>query len=99
MAQVARDLRRQPDVDYHLDYQFRAWGSIPEYTDRWPEMDAIDKEVFHLEWVGITESRLEQLQRWAEQGLLTPTQRDHYDELQQLVAQHRPAAEALLSEP
>lgn len=98
MAQVARDLHPRPDVDYHLDYQFRAWAGIPEYTEWWPDMDAVDREVFHLEWVGITEGRLDQLRQWAEQGLLTTAQRDRYRQLLELVAQHRPTIEALLNE-
>lgn len=98
MAQVAQRLHRQPDVDYHLDYQFRAWQGIPEYAEWWLEMDGTEKEVFHLEWIGITESRLDQLQQWAEQGLLTPAQCERYDQLLELVAQHRPTVEALLRE-
>ena len=43
------------------------WEGIPEYAERWAEMDVIDKEVFHLEWVGIIESRLRELQRWVAQ--------------------------------
>lgn len=76
--------------DYLLDYQFRAWESIPEYVEWWPEMDATQREVFHLEWIGITESRLEELQRWSNQGLLTATQRARYKELQKLIAEYRP---------
>ena len=54
MAQVAR----RPDIEYHLDYQFNAWRSIPDYADWWPDVDVVDKEVFHLEWLGIYEIRL-----------------------------------------
>ncbi len=96
MAQVARDLQAQPDIDYHLDYQFGAWESVSEYAEWWPEMDVTQKEVFHLEWVGITESRLAELQRWAEQSRFTPTQRGRYEQLLKLVAQHRPTLQALL---
>src|SRR5690242_15755267 len=58
MAQVAHSTKLQPDVDYHLDYQFQAWESVPEYAAWWPDMDGTQREAFHLEWVGITESRL-----------------------------------------
>jgi hypothetical protein len=98
VAQVAQDLDRQPDIDYHLDYQFRAWESIPEEAERWPETDVIDKEVFHLEWVGIVESRLEELQHWAEQGMMTSAQHSRYGNLLELVAQQRPALETMLRE-
>ena len=90
MAQVAREPRSRTDIDYHLDYQFRSWQSVPEYADWWPGMDVTGQEVFHLEWVGITESRLHQLREWAAQGPLTPAQRARYGELLRLVARHRP---------
>jgi hypothetical protein len=102
MAQVARTPEgqaarsAQPDIDYHLDYQFRAWRSVPEYAEWWPDMDVVDKEVFHLEWVGITESRLADLRQWAEEGRLSLAQRARYDELLQLVAKYRPVVDGLL---
>ena len=98
MAQVARDPRLESDIDYHLEYQFHQWNNIPDVAEHWAEMDAIDQEVFHLEWVGITESRLTMLGQWAEQGLLTPAQRARYDELLQLVARCRPLLDDLLAE-
>ena len=96
MAQVNRTTDMQPEIDYHLDYQFQSWQGIPEYAGWWPEMEASEKEVFHLEWVGITQSRLGQLQRWAEQGCLTPAQQARYEELLQLIERHRPTLEWLL---
>jgi hypothetical protein len=96
MAQVTRKRRTSPDIEYHLDYQFSSWNGIPEYAEWWPEMDSIEREVFHLEWVGITEARLDQLQQWAERGLLTTRQRARYAELLKLVAEQRPTLERLL---
>ena len=61
-------------------------------------MDAIDREVFQLEWMGITESRLAQLEQWAEQDLLTPEQRARYDYLLRLVARSRTLLDHLLAE-
>lgn len=96
MANVVRDQGVQPDIDYHLDYQFDAWNSVQDHAMQWPTMDAIDKEVFHLEWVGITESRLQELQRWFHRGYLTPGQEARYQELLRLVAQNRPTLARLL---
>ncbi len=96
MAQVARGLDQQPDVDYHLDYQFRSWESVPEYTEWWSDMDASQREAFHLEWMGITEDRLRQLREWSDQGVLTPSQQSRYEDLMRLVAEQRPGLEALL---
>jgi hypothetical protein len=98
MAQVARDPKLESDIDYHLGYQFHQWTNVPDIAEHWAEMDAIEQEVFHLEWLGITESRLTTLGHWAEQGLLTPAQRARYDELLELVACHRPLLEQLLAE-
>ena len=98
MAQVARDPGLEADIDYHLEYQFHQWNDIPDLAEHWAELDAIDQEVFHLEWVGITESRLTLLEQWAEQDLFTPAQRARYDELLQLVARCRPLLDRLLAD-
>ena len=98
MAQVARDPRLESDIDYHLEYQFHQWDNLPDIAEHWTEMDAIDREVFQLEWVGITESRLTLLEQWAEQDLLTPAQRARYDELLRLVARCRPLLDNLFAE-
>lgn len=99
MAQVAREPQAPLDIDYHLDYQFRQWASIlPWYATHDAELDVVDLEVFQVEWSGITESRLAQLQRWAEQEMLTPPQRRRYDEPVRLVARHRPLVQTLLAE-
>ena len=98
MAQVARDPRLESDIDYHLEYQYHQWDNLPDIAAQWAEMDAIDREVFQLEWVGITESRLVLLEQWAEQDLLTPAQRARYEELLRLVARCRPLLDDLLTE-
>ncbi len=98
MAQVARDSRLEADIDYHLEYQFHQWNNIQDIAEHWAEMDAIDREVFQLEWLGITESRLTLLEQWAEQDLLTLAQRARYDELLRLVARCRPLLDHLLAD-
>jgi hypothetical protein len=97
MAQVAGGTAAQPDVDYHLDYQFRAWESVREYVAWWSDMDWSQREAFHLEWVGITEARLRELRRWAEEGRLTPAQQARYAALMALVAERRDALTRLLA--
>ncbi|MDQ2785443.1 MAG: hypothetical protein M3Y58_10645 [Chloroflexota bacterium] len=98
MAQVAHSTELQPNLGYHLSYQFQAWKSIPEYVEWWPEMDGTQREVFHLEWVGITESRLTALQQWAERGLLTDSQRAQYEGLLECIARYRPLLDRLLQD-
>jgi hypothetical protein len=87
MANVVRTQELQPDIDYHLDYQLEA---------QWSTMDSSEREIFHLEWVGITESRLQQLEQWSREGRLSKLQRARYHELLQLVTRNRPALEHLL---
>jgi hypothetical protein len=50
-----------------------------------------------MEWP-IREDRLRQLQQWAKQGVLTPTQRTRYEALLQLVTEHRSLLEQLLQD-
>ena len=57
----------------------------------------VQQLVFVHEWA-IRESGLRTLRDYAEQGLLTPPQRDRYQQLLELVAQHRPTLEAMLAE-
>jgi hypothetical protein len=102
MAQVsqtpaAQDLL-ESKIDRYLDYELGAWRSVPEYAARWPEMDAVDREAFHLHWKGVTEAYLCELQLWADEGRLGPAQLAEYRRLQALIAQHRPTLEALLAE-
>lgn len=96
MAQVAPHLGRPADIDWALNYQRMQWSEIPWYAEQWAEWDSTLKEDFQMEWVGITEHWLRELQSWAEQGLLTPEQCARYDALMKLIAQHRPALEKLL---
>ena len=94
MAQVsqtpAAQDRLQGKIDHYLDYELGAWRSVPEHAARWPEMDAVDREAFHLHWSGVTEAYLRELERWAGEGRLSPAQLAEYRRLQALVAQHRP---------
>ena len=95
MVDVARSEQLRPDVDYHIDYQLAAWNSVREYAAWWPDLDPLDKEVFQLEWTGITESRLRELQRWAERGYLSPEQQGRYRQLVDLVEDVRPVLDKL----
>ncbi len=97
MAQLVSQAVTKPNIDYHLDYQYGRWESIPEYAAWWPEMNVAEREVFHLEWVGITESRLRDLQEWVDQGHLSDAQLSRFREIMVLVAQHRPTIERLLA--
>jgi hypothetical protein len=96
MAQRAVDQQMYPQIERALDYQWGHWSDLTWWFERWPAMDAVEKEVFEVEWSGITEYRLAELGRWSEEGLLTPQQSTRYGELTQLVNDRRPALLAML---
>jgi hypothetical protein len=98
MAQQAVDQQLYERIEQTLDYQWGQWGDLSWWVERWPEMDMIDKEVFQIEWSGITEYRLTELQRWAKEGLLTPEQSTRYNELARLIDERRPVLQALLND-
>ena len=102
MAQISQTTAAQNllqgKIDQYLDYEVGVWRSVPEYAARWPEMDAVDREAFHLHWKGVTEAYLCELERWAGEGRLGPGQLAEYRRLRALIARHRPTLEALLAE-
>lgn len=89
---------RKPDVDGYLNYQFDAWARVPEHARGWNRLDRFEQEMLHLEWLGVTESRLRELDRWLKQNLFTPAQKARHAELQLLVARMRPTLEAMFSD-
>jgi hypothetical protein len=101
MAQVSElptaEDHLQSRIDHYLDYELSAWRSVPEYASQWSEMDAADRETFHLHWRGVTEAYLDALERWANAGQLNAAQLAEYGQLHELIAQNRPAIEALLA--
>ena len=97
MAQVVPDAERGAWIDDYLEYLIREWESIPGLAAEWDEWDDLSQLTFVVNW-GVPADRLAQLHQWAEQGLLTPAQRQRYEQLLQLVAQHRPTLEELLKD-
>jgi hypothetical protein len=102
MAQVEAKHHEAPpaqstEIDRKLEYQLQAWRGVPEQAAWWPQMDAGDKEAFQLEWAGITEGRLRDLETLAASGILSSVQRARYAELQALVAEQRPVLARLFA--
>ena len=89
---------RKPDIDSLLNYQFDAWKRVPTYARDWNPLDDFEREMFHLEWIGVTESRLRELDRFLKQGIFTSSQRARYEELSRLITQMRPILETMFSE-
>ncbi len=72
-------------------------GAVPDYAEEFETWDDVQQLAFVHEW-DIREGRLSQLRQYAKQALLTPPQLDRYEQLLELVAQHRPTLEAMLAE-
>ena len=93
MAQVTRNV--EAHVDYLLDYLLSRWQEIPVIADEWRTWDAVQKEVFDLEW-GLKEERLDELESYANGGKLTAEQVARYAKLRDMVAAQRAVLERLL---
>lgn len=89
---------RKPDVDSHLDYLLAAWAGVPDVARRWDSLDSFEQEMFRLEWQGVTESRLRELERWRRQTTFAPAHQSRYEELIRLVARVRPTLDALFAD-
>ena len=97
MAQVAQDPQLRERIESYLSYLTEEREALPEIAAEWDEWEDLDQLDFVLEWP-IREGRLRQLQQWAAQGVLTPTQRMGYEALLQLVTEHRFLLERLLQD-
>ena len=97
MAQVVKGSQLHEWIDDYLTYLKRAWEDIPALAAEWDEWDEHSKLVFDVN-LGVPNDRLYQLREWAAQGLLTPAQRERYDELLRLVDRHRPTLARLLGD-
>ena len=95
MAQLTKTSETQEHTDYLIDYLARAWSNIPDIERNWSMLDAVEKEVFQHEWVGITEVRLEQLVDLSRRESLTEEQRSRFEQVMEVVAQHRPVVDYL----
>ncbi len=82
-------------IDAFLAYCLREWDAVPEIAEEWDTWSDGDRLEFALEWP-IREDRLQQLGGWARQGVFTPAQRRRYDQLNAVVATHRPLVQLLL---
>lgn len=96
MAQVTHTPALRERIDFALDYVAREWEGVPDLVQEWAEWEELDRTIFEHEWA-IPESHLAYLNRWAEQGLLSPEQRARYQELLLLIARHRPTLEGLFA--
>jgi hypothetical protein len=97
MAQVAQARELRERIEGFLSYALDEWASVPEYTAEFEGWDDVQQLDFVQEWA-IRESALEVLRDYAHREVLTPEQRGRYEQLEQLVALHRPAVQQLLAD-
>lgn len=96
MAAVARDRRADERIDAFLSFCIREWEALPDVADEWAEWGDLERLEFAVEW-SIREDRLSQLKQYSEQDRFTRPERDRYDRLLMLVAEHRPILDKLLA--
>ena len=97
MASLAQQTELATWIDRSLDYLTREWGAIPEIASEWNVWDEADRLDFVLEWP-LREDALRQLWQWDSEGRLTPAQRRRYEQLRELIHQHRATLERLLED-
>jgi len=93
MAQVA-EVDVQERIDFLLDYLLRAWRELPEverYIDRWELVEQID---YIEEWAPKM-ALMDELRRYASDGMLTDRQQERYRDLLSLVRKYRATLEGL----
>lgn len=95
MAAVAR----QPEIDGwiedYLSYLIGEWEAVPAMAAEWDQWSANDRLDFSLEWP-IREDRLRQLEHWADESLLSPSQCDRFRHLLDLIGRYGPTLQKLL---
>ena len=97
MASVTRHTELATWIDQSLDYLTGDWKAIPEIAADWDNRDELERLDFVVEWP-LREDRLLQLKQWHQEGLLTPPQRERFDELRWLIQHHRATLERVLAD-
>jgi len=79
------------DVDHFLDVALREWQLIPELDS----CDPLFVESFLTDWP-VVEDRLARLDRWEQEGLMTPIQSEKLSKIHRLEAKYRTLVESKL---
>jgi hypothetical protein len=92
MAQVAGSVSQR--IDLLLRHASDTWARLPAIEAEIGGWDLLDRIDFVEEWP-LEEQKLEELERYAAAGALTPRQRARYEDLQHLVERNRPIIQRL----
>ncbi len=95
MAQVAYDT--QTRITRFLEYLIREWQNLPNVAQQWNTWEEDERLDFVLEWPLRTD-RLQEIETYDKQGLLTPAQSERYKTLQSLIAAYSPLLKQLLAD-
>ena len=96
MAQMT-SLPTHERIELMLAYLGREWNDVPRYIVEWDTWDEDEKLDFVLEWP-MWEDALTSLKRWADAGLLAPSEQEEYEDILCTVAKQRPLLAPLLAE-
>lgn len=96
MAQLTRDAAMLERTDFLLRYLHGAVSEVSSIAERWDDLDMIEKEDFHHDWVGSIEARLRDLGELSHRGELTPTQQRNYTQLTLMLERLRPTIDRML---
>ena len=97
MADVIERAEMAQRIERDLAQALDQWRQLPDITNEWHHWPVEARHDFIFEWP-VAEGRLSRLLRWAEVGLLSSEQASRLEELQNLVAEHRPTLDRLLTE-
>lgn len=97
MAQVTHDPQHVAKIDRYLAYLIGEWQSVPMLVQGSDDWDEHSRFSLIMDWP-IREDRLQQPQKWMEQGQLLPRPHERYVVLQQLVHRYRPLLEDVFTE-
>lgn len=86
MVEVKRRTNRW--IDNRLEWLTAYWAELPEVVREFDTWDVVEQLTYIEEWRRL-ESQRKELVEHARRGLLTPGQRNEYQELQRLVEHHR----------
>jgi hypothetical protein len=92
MAHV--NVQAREHIELLLGHSADRWQRLPEVARDIDSWDLIDQISFIEEWP-LEEQRLDMLERYACQGVMTLDQRQRFDDLKRLVARNRPIIERL----
>ncbi|MCD6289238.1 MAG: hypothetical protein J7M34_01950 [Anaerolineae bacterium] len=92
MAPVVTDVQER--VDFLLDYLLQAWRELPEVEQNIDYWDLIEQIDYVEEWTPKM-ALMDELERYASDGVLTDQQQERYRELLGLARKHRATLEGL----